>query len=177
MQCDRASSAAQPQVPAELGRQVMLSLWQQQKMVNTLCCSAAPGLMVFLVFSVTFTNINQFELVQASSSLFICSTKSLLDWPKSESDLFQPQQYLDANCTNHVMIWLLACDCGYPSVGETWPDQGTRSWIHTQVADKSSTMILLKSVKASSGNVCGSQSHSIDYSWMCSQHFQRSLKQ
>ena len=146
-------------------------------MANTLRCSAAPCLMMFLFFSVILTNINQFEPVQTSSDFFTCSTKSLLDWPKRESDLFQSQQYLDTNCTKHVMIWLLACDCDYPSVVETWPDQGTRSWIHTQVADKSSTMILLKSVKASSGSVCGSQSHSIDCSWTHSQDLQRSLKQ
>lgn len=120
------------------------------------------------------TYINQFKPIQTSSNFFTSSTKSLLDWLKSKSDLFQSQQSLDTSCTTDVMFWLLSCDPS--SMVETCPDQVTRSWIHTQVTDKSSTKILLRSVKASTGNAFVSQSHNIDCSWTHSGDLQRSLK-
>lgn len=138
----------------------------------TLCWGTDPCLMTFLFKNVTATYINQLEPIQTSSIFFTSSTESLLDWPKSKSDLFQSQQCLDTNCTTHVgltsFLWPFTCGGNL-----SWPSYKK---LNTYSGDKPSTRILLRSVKASTGNTFVSQSHRIDWSWTHSQDLQRSLK-
>lgn len=154
-------------VPEEQGRQVMLSIWQQWKMgdlslASTLCCSAVS----FFFFSMSF----YFSVLYLPAKISLNQSEYFFIFPPFYQTIIGVVNHICfsriSTYTRCVMIWLFlwpwlyVCNMKDLAIcGRTLDQPRYKKLTHSYMDDKSSTMILLKDVKASSASVCGTQNH------------------